>query len=265
MTFTVSDGTLSKLSFLNSWYNHMGKGLFWKTCSQVQYRVTFTDVTLSFTVPHVTLVQRQGWHLWTLRHLGWNIRQWKHVSSSVDSALQIFLRHGLLQIKHEKDHSDCYQQRVQKPDCDTVGLHKSPWKRYLTLLCKCTFIFKQHTLPSNIMSLPVMSVVWFWAGSGLFHRLWQTSSTLLWWLHRSINPCCLYRIVSLVFQQDNPKPRAAHTAVAWLRTRGYRTGLSVLDGQCVENFETKNEKKCNNDNPGLLETLKHGCGKNETK
>ncbi len=68
--------------------------------------------------PYVNSVQKRHRLLWTRRHLGWTITQWKRVLWSDESVFQVcFGRNGrrVLRTKEEKDHPDCYQQQVQKP------------------------------------------------------------------------------------------------------------------------------------------------------
>ena len=54
--------------------------------------------------------------LWARSHVRWTERQWKRVLWSDESTFQLgFWKNGCLRAKDEKDHPDCYQQKVQKP------------------------------------------------------------------------------------------------------------------------------------------------------
>ena len=56
--------------------------------------------------------------LWARSHLRWTERQWKRVLWSDESTFQLVFGkngHRILCAKDEKDHPDCYQQKVQKP------------------------------------------------------------------------------------------------------------------------------------------------------
>ncbi len=71
-----------------------------------------------------------------------------------------------------------------------------------------------------------------------------------------------------IFQQDNAKPHSAHITKSWLR----RKRIRVLDWPAcspdlspIENVWRILKRKCDNEDPVLLPTLRLVCRKNGTK
>ncbi len=189
--------------------------------------------------PYVNSVQKRRRLLWARRHLGWTITQWKRVLWSDESVFQVFFgRNGrrVLRTKEEKDHPDCYQQQVQKPGSVMVWGCVSALGKGNLHFCDGTInaekyieILEHNMLPSR-------------------RHLFQG------------RPC--------IFQQDNAKPHSAHITKSWLRRKRVR----VLDWPAcspdlspIENVWRILKRKCDNEDPVLLPTLRLVCRKNGTK
>ncbi len=189
--------------------------------------------------PYVNSVQKRRRLLWSRRHLGWTITQWKRVLWSDESVFQVFFgRNGrrVLRTKEEKDHPHCYQQQVQKPGSVMVWGCVSALGKGNLHFCDGTInaekyieILEHNMLPSR-------------------RHLFQG------------RPC--------IFQQDNAKPHSAHITSPGCGEEGTGTWLACLQSrpvsnrECVAHFEAQ---YATTKTPVLLPTLRLVCRKNGTK